>query len=283
MYAKIPKNTITKIAIVKTDCKLTLSQVIAQQHCKYAINGGLYDMETGKVNSIPLRIDGKTIATSSDGYWCFAWNIGPDIHMIHSSEMNKYRNVFACAAMLKDGEETIFNYTKAQGGIRGRTGFGDDDTQVHLFVTTDKSGPLSPTSLRSKMKSGGAKNAIMLDCGGSSQGYFNGQYVQYERRKVSYWICIWTTSIAETTSSTCPYKEPTVNVRNGSRGEGTRWVQWHLWKLKFLASEKDIDGIFGSQSVAALKSFQKTAFLDKEDWDGVCGPATRTELKKKVK
>lgn len=40
MYIKIPKNRISKIAIVKTDCKLYLSQVIAQQKCDYAINGG---------------------------------------------------------------------------------------------------------------------------------------------------------------------------------------------------------------------------------------------------
>ena len=57
MYVKIPKSKIEKIAIVKTDCKLSLSQVVAQQQCDYAINGGLYDMRTGKVNPIPLRIN----------------------------------------------------------------------------------------------------------------------------------------------------------------------------------------------------------------------------------
>ena len=62
MYVKIPISKITKMAIVKTDCKKNLKQVVAEQKCNYAINGGLYDMKTGKVNPIPLRIDGKTIA-----------------------------------------------------------------------------------------------------------------------------------------------------------------------------------------------------------------------------
>ena len=59
MYVKIPISKITKMSIVKTDCKKNLKQLVAEQKCNYAINGGLYDMKTGKVNPIPLRIDGK--------------------------------------------------------------------------------------------------------------------------------------------------------------------------------------------------------------------------------
>ena len=67
MYVKIPKKDIERIKIVKTDCKLTLAQVVAKYKPDYAINGGLYSMKTGRVSKIPLRIDGKTIATSKDG------------------------------------------------------------------------------------------------------------------------------------------------------------------------------------------------------------------------
>lgn len=285
MYVKVPKSKITKMKIIKTDCKLSLSQVIAQQKCDYAINGGLYDMKTGKVSPIPLRIDGKTIATSKDGYWMMAWNTGPDICMIHSKDMEKWKNAIACSTMLKDGKETIFTYTPAQGGFRGRTAIGNDKDNLHLFVTTDKNGPLFPTSLRNKMKAAGCQNAIMLDCGGSSQMYALGKYYQAEKRKVSYWICVWLedTLIDNSSIPICPYKEPTALIKQGTRGESAKWVQWYLWKLKFLKSEKDIDGNFGPQSVVALKAFQKTAFTKKEDWDGMCGPATRAELKKKVK
>ena len=191
MYVKIPKEKIARMEIVKTDCKMTLSQVVAKYKCHYVINGGLYDMKTGIVSKIPLRIDGKTIATSSDTYWMMAWNVGPDICMIHSTEMCKWKYAVACSTMLKDGSNTIFKYTAEQGGIRGRTGFGDDDTYVHLCVTTDTNGPISPTGLRTTMKSNGCKNGLMMDAGGSSQLYALGKYYQAEKRKVSYWICIW--------------------------------------------------------------------------------------------
>ena len=285
MYTKIPLKKIIKMKIIKTDCKMTLKQVVDTYRPKYVINGGLYDMDTGKVSPIPLRIDGKTIATSRDGYWMLAWNNGPDICMIHSNEMGKWQNAIACSTMLKNGKDTIFNYTPAQGGVRGRTGIGTDKNNLHLFVTTDSNGPLLPTSLRNKMKSNGCQNAIMLDCGGSSQMYADGKYYQAEKRKVSYWICVWLedTLIDNSSIPSCPYKEPITLVKQGTRGESAKWVQWYLWKLKFLKSEKDIDGSFGPQSVAALKAFQKTVFTKKENWDGVCGPATRAELKKKVK
>ena len=124
MYVKIPKKDIGRVEIVKTDCKLTLAQVVEKHKPDYAINGGLYSMKTGRVSKIPLRIDGKTIATSKDGYWMLGWNEGPDIHMVHSNAMGHWKYALACTTMLKDGANTIFNFTAAQGGIRGRTGIG---------------------------------------------------------------------------------------------------------------------------------------------------------------
>ena len=280
MYAKIPLTKIAKISIIKTDCKMTLKQVVNTYRPNYAINGGLYDMDTGKVSPIPLRIDGKTIATSKDGYWMMAWNTGPDICMIHSKDMEKWKNAVACSTMLKDGKETIFTYTPAQGGFRGRTAIGNDKDNLHLFVTTDKNGPLFPTTLQSKMKAAGCQNGIMLDCGGSSQMYALGKYYQAEKRKVSYWICVWLedTLINESSTSICPYKEPTTLIRQGSRGEGAKWVQWYLNKA--INAGLTVDGIFGAKSVQALKSFQTKKKLAV---DGICGAATRAALKSEVK
>lgn len=255
---------------------MSLSQVVSQQKCNFAINGGLYDMGTGIVNKIPLRINGRTIATSQDGYWCLAWNIGPDICMIHSKDMNKWNNVLACSTMLKDYKNTIFSYTKAQGGIRGRTGIGEDKEFLHLFVSTDSSGACSPTSLRAQMKSKGARSAIMLDSGGSSQGYFNGTYVQGEKRKVAYWICIWTK--VDESRPTCPYQEPTVTVKNGTLGEPAKWCQWHLQKVGYNIGK--LDGWFGTKSVDALIDFQKKHGLTA---DGMCGKLTREKLKAVLK
>lgn len=281
MYWKIQKNQIERIQIVKTNCKMTLKQVVVKYKPDYAINGGLYNTKTGRVNSIPLRIDGKTVATSKNGYWVLAWNDGPDICMVHSNDMAKYQNAVACSTMLKDGKETIFNFTPAQGGVRGRTAIGDRDDELHLFVTTDAKGALSPYSLRNKMKSGGAKNAIMLDCGGSSQGYAKGKYYQSEDRKVSWWILVFlkkkTTDEPSKTPSICPFKAPTSTLRIGSTGESVKWLQWHLQAS--VAPELPITGEFWSLTYAAVVKFQIKYGLDV---DGVVGPATRAALIKAV-
>ena len=291
MYVKIPKNTIDRIEIVKTDCKLSLKEVVATYKyrgriCDYGINGGLYNMKTGKPNAIPLRIDGKTVATSKDGYWMMAWNDGPDICMIHSNDIEKWEYAVACGTMLKDGKETIFNPDKATSGIRGRTGFGDDATNVHLHVTTDTNGPLSPEALRSKMKSNKALNAIMLDGGGSSQMYALGKYYQAEKRKVSYWILIWlkkteTEDDGDDDYEACPYSEPKTLIKQGSRGNGVKWVQWHLRHT--VQKNLVVDGIFGNNTKLAVLDFQKKAFpKDKKQWDGIVGAATRGKMKEMV-
>ena len=269
MYLKIPKKKITKMVIIKTDCKKTLAQIISEQGCNYAINGGLYNMKTGKVNPIPLRIDSKTIATSSDGYWMFAWNVGYDFQMIHSRDMNKWKNAVACSAMLKDGSNTIFKYNPDQGGIRGRTALGDDAQNVHLVVTTDKKEPMSPTALRSKCKQNGMQNGIMLDSGGSSQLYYNGTYLQAEKRKVAYWICIWTDDV-----KMCPYQEPSVSVKKGSSGNSVKWIQWYLNEVA--GENLKIDGICGNGTVYAIKRFQTA---EKLTVDGIAGRKTRDRLK----
>lgn len=285
MYWKIQKNQIERIQIVKTNCKMTLKQVVTKYKPDYAINGGLYNMKTGRVNSIPLRVDGKTVATSKNGYWVLAWNEGPDICMVHSNDMAKYQNAIACSTMLKDGKETIFNFTPAQGGVRGRTAIGDSDDELHLFVTTDAKGALSPYSLRSKMKAGGAKNAIMLDCGGSSQGYAKGKYYQSEDRKVSWWILVFLKKAStgegkdepSKTPSICPFKAPTSTLRMGSTGESVKWLQWHLQAS--VAPELPITGEFWSLTDEAVVEFQIKYGLSV---DGIVGPATRAKLKEVV-
>ena len=282
MYVKIPKKDIERMAIVKTDCKLTLAQVVAKYEPDYAINGGLYNMRTGRVNPIPLRINGKTIATSKNGYWMLAWNTGSDIRMIHSNLMENSKYAVACSTMLKDGANSIFTFTAAQGGTRGRTGIGVDKDNLHLLVTTDTDGAMSPYALRDKMKENGAKDAIMLDAGGSSQMYAKGKYYQAEKRKVSYWILVWTkkATVAEPpkTTSECPFKEPTRTIKIGAVGESVKWIQWYL--KASTAPEMVVDGTFYTKTRTAVIEFQKKYGLVT---DGIVGPATRTKMKEVVK
>lgn len=282
MYIKIPKKDIERMEIVKTDCKLTLAQVVAKYEPDYAINGGLYNMRTGRVNPIPLRINGKTIATSKNGYWMLAWNTGSDIRMIHSSLMESSKYAVACSTMLKDGANSIFTFTAAQGGTRGRTGIGVDKDNLHLLVTTDTNGAMSPYALRDKMKENGAKDAIMLDAGGSSQMYAKGKYYQAEKRKVSYWILVWTKKDAVSeppkNTSECPFKEPTRTIKIGAVGESVKWIQWHL--KASTAPEMVVDGTFYTKTRTAVIEFQKKCGLVV---DGIVGPATRTKMKEVVK
>ena len=75
----------------------------------------------------------------------------------------------------------------------------------------------------------------------------------------------------------CPYAEPTTYVKMWSTGDPARWAQWYLKEHGYYKST--IDGLFFSGSVSALKSFQKDHGLT---IDGVCGPATREELKYRI-
>lgn len=72
-----------------------------------------------------------------------------------------------------------------------------------------------------------------------------------------------------------PYHTPRcVVIKKGMSGDNVRWLQWILLKEKCytLNLKSQIDGHFGSGTLAALKRFQKAHGLDP---DGYCGPATQ--------
>ncbi len=82
-------------------------------------------------------------------------------------------------------------------------------------------------------------------------------------------------SSSGSTSTVCPYAEPTSTLSSGSGGEGVKWLQWYLWQIGYL-KESDIDGDFGPTTLNAVKQFQTDAGIDV---DGVVGSGTRTALK----
>lgn len=85
---------------------------------------------------------------------------------------------------------------------------------------------------------------------------------------------------------TNPYTEPTVTVTSASqarkkgiktyisRGEGVKWIQWELVEAGLL-TEKDIDGICGSKTVAAIIKYQQSCKITA---DGLAGKTTRQYL-----
>jgi hypothetical protein len=69
-------------------------------------------------------------------------------------------------------------------------------------------------------------------------------------------------------------REPTKNVKRGTKGNDAKWLQVELNNRGYRLI---VDGEIGQKSEAALIDFQKKNSLTP---DGICGPATRAALKK---
>lgn len=74
-------------------------------------------------------------------------------------------------------------------------------------------------------------------------------------------------------SNTCPYKKPSALIVYGQSGDGVRWVQWYL--INKYDYDISLDGIFGADTLAAVKDFQKSMRLDV---DGKVGTNTKNAL-----
>lgn len=74
-----------------------------------------------------------------------------------------------------------------------------------------------------------------------------------------------------------PYKEPTKNVKFGSKGNDVRWLQCELNRRGY---KLIVDGVAMEKTIKALRDFQMKAFPnDPNEWDGICGQKTREKLK----
>ena len=71
-----------------------------------------------------------------------------------------------------------------------------------------------------------------------------------------------------------PYKEPSKDIKSGSKGEDVKWVQWELNQK---GANLKIDGIVGNNTIKAIKSYQKKNGLT---IDGIVGAKTRAKMKK---
>ena len=80
-------------------------------------------------------------------------------------------------------------------------------------------------------------------------------------------------SAATTTKATNPYKEPTTNIKKGSKGTGVKWVQWELNQA---GASLAIDGVAGDKTDAAIRAYQKKKGLTV---DGIVGKLTRAKMK----
>lgn len=272
MYCKIPLTKIKKIALVTTNCQKAIAQVKKETGAQYIINGSLYNFTT-RQPLCKFRADGKTLANDQYGYWMYGWNVGPDIKMIHSDDMAKYRNGIACITMMKDGKNTTLNYNPDVGGSRPRSAIGlTGDGKLVLFCTKSNQ---TIEQVRTIMRGYGCASALCLDGGGSASCDFAGQKVT-TTRKVANYICIWTDGGSvkgSPSSAACPYAKPAATVRRGNAGASVKWVQWHLKQT--VSPSLVVDGVFGSGTMAAVKTFQSKYGLVA---DGVVGSATQAKM-----
>ena len=189
----IKKASIERVAIALSRGR-TMAQVKAAEKCDYIINGGLYNLRTYKPESL-LKVDGKVLSNEEWGAWGYAWDKGPDIEMrsIHLDGGN-YANYIACVALLTpwDGINDKLSYPAALGGKRGRTAIALTDDSLILYCSKDKSGyDVTPEVLRKGLYDMGAKTALMLDSGQSSQCDFGGGAVIRAERNTQNYICVW--------------------------------------------------------------------------------------------
>lgn len=75
-------------------------------------------------------------------------------------------------------------------------------------------------------------------------------------------------------SGTPTYPVPTRTLKQGSRGDDVKWLQWELKLLNYPIG--NVDGIFGPKTEQCVKAFQTDVFVD-----GIVGVKTLGALKDK--
>lgn len=194
----IPFDKIKRIQIYENPKGKSLATIMRETGADYAINGTLYNMRT-KAAVCPLRIDGITKFSGPYKYWGYAWNKDSpfSFRMLVVPDYD-CDNWIACSLILRAGT-AIKNmiYNPAMGGSRGRTAIGikfvNGERRLCLYVSADKKGyQRTPQKLAHILEKYGWENAIMLDGGGSSQGYFKKEQRQvYSGRRVAHYILVY--------------------------------------------------------------------------------------------
>lgn len=182
----------------KTYNRKTISTIISATGADYAINGTLYDMKNGRP-VCPLKYDGKVLFDGKYSYRGYAWD-NFDVNSFHLSVVPTewYDNYIACSNIVLNGKalsKPIYN--NAQGGKRGRTAIGtklvNGQRRLCLYASKDGSrAKKTPEQLATLLQSYGWQDAVMLDCGGSSQAYFDNEKRQvFSYRRVPHVILIY--------------------------------------------------------------------------------------------
>ncbi len=176
----IPFKTIKKIEIYINSKKLSLSEIVKQTGCDYAITGTFYNKHWQP--TCHLKKDGKVLATDPSVYRGFCWNQGPDFNQRRvPTEASGFDNYLACCTLIANGSpypNNLVIYNKDVGGTRGRTGIGIKGNCLVLYASKDDtSDAKTPEKLRDYMFAKGVTEFIMGD-GGGKVNYYDGELMQ---------------------------------------------------------------------------------------------------------
>lgn len=260
-----------QLYVTKKTAKKTASQVRKLTGADVVINASLYDSNKW-VPNCDVKADGKVLNDDKYSYRGLGWNSGEGVfHVVTSAEMKRYDNFLSCVLLIWNGAAYPYHADAAVSRRSGRTvviGLKDGTTVLRCFPD----GPLgkTPAELQAAIlrEFPAVDWALMLDGGGSVQLSQEGEEYIYSTRRVQNYLCFW-----RKREDGCPYPELTALVRQGSSGDGVRWVQWQLQRH---GGDLAVDGSFGAESDRTLRAFQLAYGLEV---DGICGPATRARLK----
>ena len=264
---------VQKIRLYVTDKKnkLTASQVRKWTGADVVINGTLFDSNRWAPNC-DVKADGKVLNDDKYSYRGLGWNSGEGIfHIATSAEMRSYDNFLSCVLLIWNGKPYPYTADAAVSRRSGRTALIQrKNGHLLLWCVAEGKANQNPQELQKTLlaRYPDVDWVLMLDGGGSVQLSQEGDEYIYSTRRVHNYLCFWRRK-----EDGCPYPEPTALVRQGSSGDGAAWVQWQLRRH---GGDLAADGSFGAESARTLRAFQEAYGLTA---DGVCGTATRKQLK----
>ena len=184
--------------VIIYDCpkrNLSAKQVRQILGCDLVINGGLYNLSTGKP-VCHLRIDGKTLATEDWTRPGLGWDTGSvDVRMMEANDMMQVDNFIDCVDLVWNEQARDLTDPGELGGSRGRTVWGTmPDGSLMAWVSSDNDYANRHTveEVQSITLSMGVKDAMMNDTGSSSQLSSTSQEIPSSNgRCTRNYICFW--------------------------------------------------------------------------------------------
>lgn len=266
-----------KMGIYHNIGKKTMAAIKQELGASFICNLNLFDMTKFTGNCF-TKAAGKIVGNDGAVYPVLAWNTTDGkMTSTWSNSVAKYEHAFGCLDLVKDANYCVTAVPSWASGSRQRTAIGIK-ANGDIVVYCNQANVTIKTVANELIKQG-CMYAINVDGGGSTQCMTNTSSLKSSRIVHTLFYVIETEEVKPITTTpnitmiNCPYTEPTVNIRQGSSGDGAKWVQWYLNKH---GANLTVDGIFGAKSVAALVAFQKASKIAA---DGICGTTTRKYLK----